>query len=247
MLLGANNGGNPHGGIVHGHAKVVHGHTRRAEKDKITDGGFRIPRDGSANGIVYDDTRTGRDLESNGVGYSLRHLLSDDLGIGISPRSIVTGWDSLGFHFGFHDIEFFRGAETGVGFAFIDEALGDFGVEGGTFGLAVGTVFCKGHVGSFVPGEAEPFEVSNYGLFAFFRRPSQIRIFHTKDKSPLVINARKVKLTFLRHQPIIQRGPSTTDMKRPGRRRSKTHTWWQFHHILSLIGEKFIELIHIIR
>mmetsp|Transcript_22575 Transcript_22575/g.38678 ORF Transcript_22575/g.38678 Transcript_22575/m.38678 type:complete len:242 (-) Transcript_22575:598-1323(-) len=133
VFLRANHGGNSHGGIVNGHAEVVNGYAARTKQDEVSNSRLGIPRDGATNGIIDDNTGAGGDLETHRVGISGRNFIGNQLRISITPRAIVAGWDALGLHFQFHLFQFFRCAEAGVGLTFVDEGLGEFGVNGGAF------------------------------------------------------------------------------------------------------------------
>mmetsp|Transcript_7782 Transcript_7782/g.16715 ORF Transcript_7782/g.16715 Transcript_7782/m.16715 type:complete len:421 (-) Transcript_7782:647-1909(-) len=140
MLLGANDGGDPHQGVVDGDTEIVDRNPVRPQQNEISDGRFGVPGDGAADGIVDDDPGTLRDLESHRVGRSSVHHLVDFLLGGISPPSVVAWGNSGGLLLGPHFLEFLVGTKAAVDLALGEEFFGRLHVNVGAFRLAVGSV-----------------------------------------------------------------------------------------------------------
>mmetsp|Transcript_11941 Transcript_11941/g.24649 ORF Transcript_11941/g.24649 Transcript_11941/m.24649 type:complete len:503 (+) Transcript_11941:510-2018(+) len=119
VLLGTNDSRNSHEGVIDGDAKVVHRNSIRSQQNKVTNGSFSIPGNGSTDGIVNDDSRSLGNLETNRVGFSGIQRLVDFLLGGVSPPSIVTGRNACGFLLLPHDIELLLGAKAAVGLALL--------------------------------------------------------------------------------------------------------------------------------
>ena len=75
--------------------------------------------------------------------------------------------------------KFFICAEAWVGEVLIDKLLNVFVVELCPFGLPIGTMIAT-DIGTFIPEEAKPFQISNHGSFRLRCRSTLICVLHSE-------------------------------------------------------------------
>mmetsp|Transcript_2106 Transcript_2106/g.6072 ORF Transcript_2106/g.6072 Transcript_2106/m.6072 type:complete len:541 (-) Transcript_2106:211-1833(-) len=235
MLLGANDGGDAHAGIIDGDTEVVNRYARRTEEDKVTDGGFSIPGYSSADSIFDDDTSVGGNLEADGVRGTFGHLLRHEVWISIAPSAVVSGGHAFCLLLGLHLLELLLGAEAGIGLAFVNQLLGELGIDLIALGLTVGTILGKRHVWAFVPVQSEPLQISENRLLTLLGRSSKISILHAQNECTIIVG--EIELTLLRNKPIVQSSTGSTNVKTSSRTGSESHPGSAILNSLSSLGE----------
>src|SRR6185437_14025905 len=97
-------------------------------------------------------------------------------------------------------------AETKIGLALGDQALGMFAVNLQTLGLAIGRVR-SAQVGSFVPIETQPFEVGDKLILKAGFTAFDVCVFYAQHHGAALLSGEK---------PVEQRGTRITNVEMPG-------------------------------
>src|SRR5581483_10882428 len=137
-------------------------------------------------------------------------------GVGITDVAAATGVDLLlvrGGCFAALLVELFRAAETAIGFAFREEAIGVLAIDAEALGLTVGRVRAF-DAGTFVPVNAEPQQVFHQLFFMANFAAVKVCIFNTQQERTAVMP---------REEPVVERGTRIAHVKETGGRRSKTN------------------------
>mmetsp|Transcript_4545 Transcript_4545/g.10933 ORF Transcript_4545/g.10933 Transcript_4545/m.10933 type:complete len:403 (+) Transcript_4545:1541-2749(+) len=235
MLLGANDSGDAHAGIIDGDTEVVDRNAGRTEEDKVTDGGLGIPRYSSTDGIFNDDAGVGGDLEADGVPGTFGHLLRHEVWISVTPSAVVSSGHTFGLLPSLHLLELLLGAEAGIGLVLINQLLGELGVDLITLGLTVGTILGERHVWAFVPVQSKPRQISKNRLLTLLGRTSKISILDTQNESSIIVG--KIEPALLRNEPIVQSSTGSTNVKTSGRTGGESHPGSAVLNSLPGLGE----------
>mmetsp|Transcript_30905 Transcript_30905/g.63114 ORF Transcript_30905/g.63114 Transcript_30905/m.63114 type:complete len:834 (-) Transcript_30905:594-3095(-) len=244
VLLGADDRSDAHGGVVDRDAEVVNGNPGRTEQDEITHGGLGVPGDGTAHRVVDHHPTARGHLEPHRERRALRHLFRNLLRIGVPPGTVVPGGNALRLLPRLHLVQFLLGAEAGVGLPFVDETLGDLGVEGGPLGLTVRTVLGPRHVRALVPVEAEPAEVGEDGLLGLPCRTRQIRVLDAKEEGAVL--SREVELSLLGDEPVVQGRAGAADVKASRGTWSEPHPRRAVLHLPPREGENDLDIVVVV-
>ena len=162
MVVAADHVGDLHQRVVNHHHVVVNRHPTGAQNDGIADH-FVRELDIAVHNVVKADGMLGN-AQPNGAGLArapppFGFFRIDGAALaGINRRSML-GHCPLAFF-----LQVFFGAETQVGFAFVQQAFGVFAVDRQPVGLAIRTVR-SANIGAFVPIEAQPFQIADELVF----------------------------------------------------------------------------------
>ena len=212
VLLGAEDVGDAHGGIVHCDAKVVHGHAVGSEEDEVAEG-VGVPANLAADHVVNLDAFALGHPEPVGVRGALGHLRLHILLRGGGPLAHVLGRELLRLLLLLHCGELLIGAEARVRVALIHELLRELLVDGAALGLAVGAVR-SGVVRTLVPVEAEPLEVPDHGVLGLAGGPRGVGVLDAEDE--LAAHPARV-------EPVEEGGAGPADVEVAGGGRREAH------------------------
>ncbi len=111
-------------------------------------------------------------------------------------------------------LQIFFAAETKIGLALGDQALGVFAVNLQTLGLTIGRVR-SAQVGPFVPVETQPLEVGDELIFKAGLTAFDVRVLDAQHHGAAL---------FSREKPVEQGGTCIANMQMPGGRGRETYT-----------------------
>mmetsp|Transcript_207 Transcript_207/g.342 ORF Transcript_207/g.342 Transcript_207/m.342 type:complete len:433 (-) Transcript_207:368-1666(-) len=214
VLLGPDDVGDAHHGVVHRHAEVVHRYPGGAQKDEVPHRGLCVPGHPAAHLVLDDHHLALGHFEAHGVGLPGVQPPLHLLGVGVPPGAVVLGGAPLCLRLLSLGIKLLLSTEARVSMTSLHQLLRHIFVDLAPLGLAVGPLVAP-HVRPLVPVQAQPPEVVQHALLRLPGATSLICILNAKHKLS----------TFVAGLEVVEEGSAgTPHVQGAGGGRGKAHT-----------------------